>query len=451
MIAKSAPDVPNDIEQALLTVLQLQQKAREAANMAELKFVVLNQTKSLFDYEQAVLWDAARQEVCGASAVTSIDAKAPFSQWVARLSAEVARQEQAQSVHRVELTQFAASDQLAADSAFSKVVVWVPLMNRADELMAGLWLFRSQPLSLREKRLLTFWAEQAGFVWQTLSKQGRVSVLPRWRGKKTLWLGAALCSVLLLCPVRQSVLAPAEVVSASPMTVRMPLDGVISQLRVRPNSVVKKGDVLLELDSQSLDDQLAQVRQQLSIASAELRLAQQQSFYDASRKASLAILEGKQALARLQLDYLLQKVGQTRLIAGQDGIVLFDDQGDWVGRPVRLGEPILDIADPNQTAIKILLAVDDRMTLSDGDDVRFFLNSRPTDAIDAQLTRIAYRSTLQNDGQYAFELKADMDSAATPLTMGLKGVAKIYGQRTTLFYYLLRRPLSHLRLWWGGL
>ena len=464
----------NEIEQALLTLLQLQQKAREAETLNQLHFVVLNQTKTLLDYEQAVLWDAKRQVVCGASAVTTIDPKAPFSQWMAKLSQQVACQDQGKQIHKVELDKLSAEadglnpEDSNTDSsnseAFTQVAVWVPLLNSHHELVAGLWLFRAASLSLREKRLLTFWSEQVGFVWQALAQQSRKRAWFEGRStqggslrrtmlglKKLWWLVAALAVGALFVPVRQSVLAPAEVVSATPMTVRMPLDGVVKKLWVKPNSAVKKGDLLLELDSQTLDDQLAQAQQQLSIASAELRVAQQQSFYDASRKASLAILEGKQALAHSQVVYLQEKVAQTRLVAQQDGIALFDDQGDWVGRPIRLGEPLIDIADPTHTAIKIQLAVEDRMALSQGDEVRFFLNSRPTDAIPAKLSTVAYRSTLQNDGQYAFELKAQMDAEQDSPTMGLKGMAKIYGERTSLIYYLMRRPLSHLRMWWGGL
>lgn len=459
----------NEIEQALLTLLQLQQKAREAETLNQLHFVVLNQTKTLLDYEQAVLWDAKRQVVCGASAVTTIDPKAPFSQWMAKLSQQVARQDQGKQIHKVELDKLsteadglnpkASNTDSLNSGAFNQVAVWVPLLNSHDELVAGLWLFRATALSLREKRLLIFWSEQVGFVWQALAQQSRKrawfegssSRSKMMNHKKLWWLVAALAVGALFLPVRQSVLAPAEVVSATPMTVRMPLDGVVKKLWVKPNSAVKKGDLLLELDSQTLDDQLAQAQQQLSIAGAELRVAQQQSFYDASRKASLAILEGKQALAHSQVAYLQEKVAQTRLVAQQDGIALFDDQGDWVGRPIRLGEPLMDIADPTHTAIKIQLAVEDRMSLSQGDEVRFFLNSRPTDAIPAKLSTVAYRSTLQNDGQYAFELKAQMDAEQDSPTMGLKGMAKIYGERTSLIYYLLRRPLSHLRMWWGGL
>ncbi|WGY46413.1 HlyD family secretion protein [Vibrio sp. ABG19] len=459
----------NEIEQALLTLLQLQQKAREAESLNQLHFVVLNQTKILLDYEQAVLWDAKRQVVCGASAVTTVDPKAPFSQWIAKLSQQVARQEQGKQIHKVELdTLSAEADGLNPEAsntdslnreAFTQVAVWVPLLNSHHELVAAVWLFRSTALSLREKRLLTFWSEQVGFVWQALAQQSRTrawfegrSLRSKMVNHKKLWCLVAVLAVgALFVPVRQSVLAPAEVVSATPMTVRMPLDGVVKKLWVKPNSAVKKGDLLLELDSQTLDDQLAQAQQQLSIASAELRVAQQQSFYDASRKASLAILEGKQALAHSQVVYLQEKVAQTRLVAQQDGIALFDDQGDWVGRPIRLGEPLMDIADPTHTVIKIQLAVEDRMALSQGDEVRFFLNSRPTDAIPAKLSNVAYRSTLQDDGQYAFELKAQMDAEQDSPTMGLKGMAKIYGERTSLMYYLLRRPLSHLRMWWGGL
>ncbi len=438
-------------EQALLTLISLEQKARQAGSIEQLRFIILNQTKSLCAYEQAILWDAHKEEISAASGLVQIDTSAPLTQWLQRLSRQVGGSDKARSVHMPDSTCWADTDKAILAEHFPAVLIWVPLLDREQRLLGALWLARTRMLSIRDKHLLEFWAQSYAHAWQALTNKSRQRWLSRGK-KRRITLGILALTAGALClPVRESVLAPAEVVSANIQVVRMPADGVVSELNIKPDSAVHKGQVLLRLDAQHLNEELAQARARLAIADAELRLARQQSFYDASRKASIAALAGRQQLARSQVTYLKQQVARTQVAAAQAGIALFEDNGDWIGRPLRLGEPVMAIADPTRIKLKIHLAVGDMLTLTPGAKVRFFLNSAPSEPLNATLTNIAYRASLQDNGKYAYVLNADLTAAQAKPQMGLKGVAKLYGEPTTLFYYLLRRPLSQLRLWWGGL
>ena len=46
-------------------------------------------------------------------------------------------------------------------------------------------------------------------------------------------------------------------------------------------------------------------------------------------------------------------------------------------------------------------------------------------------------------------LKATLDDSSRMPRIGLRGTAKIYGEKVTLFYYLARRPLAAARQFLG--
>ncbi len=65
------------------------------------------------------------------------------------------------------------------------------------------------------------------------------------RKGKLGFLVLALLAGLAWMPMRQSVLAPAEVIPKQPVLVRAPIDGVIDRFEVLPNQLVTEGQVLL--------------------------------------------------------------------------------------------------------------------------------------------------------------------------------------------------------------
>lgn len=254
----------------------------------------------------------------------------------------------------------------------------------------------------------------------------------------------------MLIPIRQSVLAPAEVTAKNPFAVRAPLSGVVEEIVVKPNAPVKAGDLLVRMDSRDLRGQLEAARQTLSVAEAEYRQGQQQAFFDERSKMALGVLKRRRDQAEADAAFLAGELERTEIRADRSGVAVFSDPQEWLGRPVAVGERILMVADPRAVELEADIPVGDAVALEKGAEVKFFLNASPTSPLEAELTRVAYRASATADGTLAYKARAEFvptDGDAPQL--GLKGTAKFYGEETFLGLYLLRRPLATLRLWLG--
>jgi multidrug resistance efflux pump len=246
-----------------------------------------------------------------------------------------------------------------------------------------------------------------------------------------------------LIPVRQSVLAPAEVVPLGGQVVAAPLDGVIAEFLVKPNQAVKNGDLLLRFESTTLKAQADVAERALGVAEAELKANSQRSFADAESSSKIDLLAARVEQKRAERNYAIELLKRSEVRAERDGIAVFADAERWLGKPVQTGERLMEIADPNQAELRIELAVGDAIALEPGAQVALFLDSDPLQRHLARLERSAYEAQPTAAGQLAYRLDARFD--ATAPRIGLRGTAKIFGDRAPLALYLLRRPLAGLR------
>lgn len=250
-------------------------------------------------------------------------------------------------------------------------------------------------------------------------------------------------TALLLLPIRQSVLAPAEVVPYEGRVVAAPLDGVIAEFLVKPNQPIHKNDVLVRFDSTTLKAQADVAERALGVADAEFRSSSQRAFQDAESKAKLDLLAAQVAQKRAELDYARELLQRGEIKADRDGIAVFADAERWIGKPVRTGERLMELADPQQAELKIELDVGDAIHFPPQADVALFLDSDPLHRHSARLERIAYESEATPYGSLAYRLDARFTEASPRI--GLRGTAKIYGESAPLAVYLFRRPLAALR------
>ena len=264
----------------------------------------------------------------------------------------------------------------------------------------------------------------------------------RWpRRRIAMVLGAAL--LVLLVPVRQAVLAPAEVVPLGGRVVAAPLDGVVAEILVKPNQRVEAGELLARLDATTLKAQADVAERSLDVAEAELKASTQRAFSDAQSNARLDLLAARVEQKRAELDYARQLLARSEIRAERAGIAVFADAERWTGKPVQTGERLMQIADPNQAQLRMELPVGDAIALQPGAEVALFLDSDPLQRHVASLERAAYEAQLTAAGQLAYRLDASF--ADSPPRIGLRGTAKLYGARAPLVYYLLRKPLAALR------
>ncbi len=220
-------------------------------------------------------------------------------------------------------------------------------------------------------------------------------------------------------------------------------------IQVKPNVEVHRGDILFNLDDTQVRNRYEIAKRSLAVAEADYLRGSQKAFSDPKSKSELALLKAKVDEKRAEADYTADLLARTQVRASRDGIAVFSDPNDWIGRPVVVGERVMLIADPARSELEIHLPVEDAINLEPGAEVLFFLNIRPTEPLAARLSRTSYEAQTTPGGVLAFRLKASFDTRDEPPRIGLKGTAKVYGQRVSLLYYLLRRPLAVLRRWAG--
>jgi multidrug efflux pump subunit AcrA (membrane-fusion protein) len=439
----------------LLPLVQLSRRARLAGSAEELAFLVVNESHAFFPYRQGALW-FADHGITTLSGIIEPEANAPYAQWLNRLCRFLHENySETAAIAAVQLpTELAEewSDWLPPH------VLWMPLSNpREQSGTGGLLLAAERPWPEQAVALLEEWAavwhyawlartQVNGWSWQRLKQAilggaGKAN-RPWWKQRRI-----ALAVIVLaagMFPVRLSVLAPGELTPTNPAVIRAPMEGVIGQFQVQPNQTVKAGQPLFNFDEAQIAARYEVAAQAFATAQTEYRQYAQQAVSDVKSKAQLAMILGKIEEKRAEAGYLKGQFERSRVIAPQDGVVLFDDPTEWIGKPVQTGERIMRIAAPGDVEVEAWLPIGDAIALPENAEVKLYLASSPLTPISARVRYVAHDAAPRPDGTYAYRIRARLDGQ-TNLRVGLKGTAKIDGDKVTLIYWVLRRPLATIR------
>ena len=443
-------------EPTAAALLAYEGRLRSARSLAEVEFLVVNEAFALLAYDQALLWKpdlVGRSTLVAASGLTEVDSNSPFALWFARAADHAAAIDAAAPVRLLADADFPPSLDDGAEWIPPHALV-VVLRTPDGKPLGGLWFGRQQPFSADQAALAAWIGQQCEFaLWawrrEQLSWQERFAALApkRWRRlSKTHQRLLLLAAVgVVLFPVRLSVLAPAEVVALAPQPVTAPVDGVVAEVRVAPNQAVRIGTPLVDFDDTATRNRLLVAQKTLGVARADLARSAGKAFADDASKAELQLLEARVRERSAEVAYLTELLGRLTLKAPADGIALFADAEEWRGKPVQVGERIMTVADPAKVALTLYVSPDDAIALDAGADVRIYLNVSPLASLAATVTQASYETGSSPEGHPAYIVKAALTEGAPPPRLGLKGTAKIYGERVPLIYYLLRKPLRTLR------
>ena len=457
---------------ALATLLQLARRARRASCASELSFILVNETFQLAPYRQAAL--LVRGRVQALSGVSAPEQNAPFTQWLT----QVARALEARCTAAA-----LAFDSTTLPSAVGEAwSEWLPahglrlLLPGTGAEPVALILAREESWTDDDIALLAEWADIAAQAWKLhdrASGRHRLRALfgtpaqfnapadwsgtqdPVWRRLllslwRVKWLRYTfIAAALLTIPVRLTVLAPAELAPAHPVIVRAPLDGVVEQVLVQPNQRVKANDPLFSLDKSTLQAKWDVAQQALVTAEAEYRQQAQIAVFDTKSKARLADLQGAIEERRAEAAYIQAQLARGTITATRDGVVLFDDPSEWIGRPVTTGERIATVADERDVEIEGWLAPGDLIDWPSDARVTLYLNASPLSPVGGTLRYVTYEAVQRPDGSYAYRMRATVDRGQAQRRVGLKGTAKLTGKRVPLIYWVLCRPLAAARQFVG--
>ena len=449
--------------------VQIEERARAAKTTRELIFSLANETWQLTSHRSSFVWEmkgSGEPKLRAVAGVAQLGEDSPFTVFLKRLGSWIKKRQSK------EAGAFYLNIDDAPDALKQGWTEWLPSFlfvapvhfpgassGAKEQLpLAAMVAFAIEDgLNDVQAELVQRLMDTYGHAWAALQHKRKPSIfgsasLPnRWVNIRPwlLPLASLLFLAALFIPIRLSVLASTEIIALEAAVVSAPIEGVIKTFHVTPNQSVKKGQVLFTLDETSLKNRREVAFKQLQVAKADAMAAQQKSFENENSRADMASLNGRVAERQAELGSVEDQLKRIDVLAPNDGVVVFGDINDWLGKPVNTGERVALLADPKDAGLLIWLPVSEAINLDVGAQIKLYLQIAPLKPLAATLTQTSYQAVLSPEGISAYRLRAQLQLADAQeqslARIGLKGTAKLYGEKAALGYYLFRRPLAALR------
>ncbi|MFT7221929.1 MAG: hypothetical protein ACI8Z1_003552 [Candidatus Azotimanducaceae bacterium] len=429
-------------------LLILQQKLRLAGTKSKLGNLLVNDTNKIVPLQTGVFWLESSGLVEAVSGLPEPVINTPFTDWMNKFCRDLFLKGE-KNPKRISPSDLPKEDVERWNEFLAAEVIWVPLVT-VSKPIGGLLISRPEAWKDEELGILNYWGLACGHAVDAL--WNRQEAVETWWQKisrrRYFTMAAVLILLAMMLPVDLSVNAPAEVVPKNPDIVRSPIEGIIGEVHVEPNQHVEAGELVLTFDDTSIKAQLDVVRQELAIARAEYQRANQASVSDRKTASQLPMLRARVEQRDAQVKYNQTLLERSRLYAEAPSIAVFPDAQGLEGRPVKMGEKILTLADPASIEVEFWLAVGDSIPLPDRARVELFLNVYPDDVHIANVRYVSYQAEVSPDGILGFRGRADLVDSAN-LRVGWRGTAQVVGGKVSVAYLIFRKPLSVVRQWTG--
>ncbi|MFN7021759.1 MAG: efflux RND transporter periplasmic adaptor subunit [Phycisphaerales bacterium] len=294
-------------------------------------------------------------------------------------------------------------------------------------------------------------------AWHSSVRAGAWAVGPR----HTVW---KLVSVLVFAGAvfvtfYRTTYRPGAEATLEPRTKRivsMPFDGIIRSIgaNAEPGKMVAEGEVLVELDTTEYRLSLADVLGQISQAELQAKAARESRQWGKAAEAQEQVER-----LRAQAEYYRYRIGKSRVTATIGGMVMAGDLKERIGSTVKLGEPLLQLAVPDD--ILCIAKVDERdiaMVRKAFEENRglgrIATKGAPAQPLSFTVESIVPLATA-GEGANVFEVRARIDQ--TPenaaalgnlrLVAGMEGQANFDTERRSLLWIGTRRIIDAVRLW----
>lgn len=418
----------------------LHQRSRNADGVAAARLALVNGLHRLVPFDQSILW-VGRDIPVAASAIDTPDPQAPHVQQLARLF----RQKLAQ---RNGVWLLEPEDLASVDHYSGYCGIFVPLGLQ----QGGLLLVRPSAAYTSAQAVILEFALRICSPEILQGPRSRLGVAEKRRKTSAIraWifglsLLAASTGLSSLFEVPQTLMVPAEIVSTDIFHVKAPIAGLVDEVLVLPGSVVTATQEILRLDTR-------QIVAQLQIGTAELERLEVQ--YEQEAVLSLTSETARNRAAELsgllrekheQVTFLQTQLERHTIRAGQSGIVIMPDAEALRGRPVAIGETLVNVASPDLLAVDLWIPLATSLPVETNDPVAVFLATRAMGTYAARIEYATPQAQQREDGTMGYRARARFDTPAPRNLLGQQGVARIHLGETTLLMRVIRQPIVWIR------
>lgn len=447
-ILKAKPHAA-DGQAALLALLKVESDARDATSVRDLVFIMANETRKLTRARQVFVMLPGLKggyEVQGVSSLPVVDRQAPLTILIENIVNRASNGVGLSALGPIAFPE--TGEDRTADAYPFRSLVWVPLQHGGRPASGGLVLAREDAWADHDTVIAKRLAAAYAHAWMALKGTSRrlrlkLLALSKWQAGAA----AGVIAAMFLIPVPLTALAPVEIIARDPYVVAAPIDGVVETVAVEANQTVKPGDLLIKLADTTLRNRVQMAEREVQVAEARLKQSNQVAFDDSRGMHDIGIARAELALKMAERDFARDLLAKTEIRAGRQGIAMYSDKRDLVGRPVAVGERMLEVADASMIEARIELAVADAIALAPGARVKLFLDSDPLSPFLAAVTRADYKAKAGENDIVSFRVTARLasDQGRALPRLGVRGTAQVIGGKVPLGFYLFRRPITALR------
>lgn len=259
-------------------------------------------------------------------------------------------------------------------------------------------------------------------------------------------------------PLEVTVVANGTVNPVRTVSIGSELSGIVRKVNVDVNSIVKAGDVLIELDDSNLKANVNQAKASLASAKASLAEAQatlveaeakmrryeelnkssggrlpSRTELDVQRatvlKAKAGVQSARAAIddAQATLDTRLTDLSKSQIKSPVDGVVLTRsvEPGYAVAASLQAVELLTVATDLRELELEVDVDEADVGQVKEGQDATFTVASYPNKRFPAKLTKVAYGSTTSTDNVITYTAYLDVKNPQLELRPGMTATATI--------------------------
>jgi hypothetical protein len=427
----------------------------KSVSPADLSFIIVNETITLAPYRQAAFFTVTPVgtfELAAASGLVSVAEDSPYAIWLSGFIKYLLKiYTKEAGCHKLDFSEAPEEFKDGWEEWLPEHLVIAKLIDQAGVLQGMVMYAREEPWLSNELEKLEHIHQIYGSCLGFLSevKVDFVTRIRGWMSKAVSYWAVIAIFVGLSVPIRLSVLAPGEIIALNAFAVAAPQDGVISKVHVQPNAKVKAGDLLFSLDDTTIASRLDVAAKALLIARANALNAQQRAFNDLKSKGEVASVIGRVREKEAELASLKSLMERVEVRAGRDGIAVYGDPNDWIGKPVQTGERVMQLANQGDAGLLVWLPVHEALNLEVGAPMRLFLHIDPLNPLSASLLQTSFQPVMSPEGVSAYRIKGRFVKDTERPRIGLRGTVRISGKWATLGYYFFRRPVTAVREWTG--
>jgi hypothetical protein len=434
-------------------LLEFQHKLRHAEDRVALRYIVVNDLRSVIDFTNAFMATGYNQnhfKIMGATNTSQIDRGAPLIQILDSIVRHKYLITPSQPIETGSVSEW--GDDIAKELSLPPFYAILPLHQPGDKGRPEgcVLLFRFRAFSSSELELLTHLSGTIIHAIAALRGRDYKYSVPTYRKVKNIGWGIVFFLFLAsFIPVNLSVIAPLKLQADSPQIITAPFNAVVKEIIIKPDEQVSKGQLLGTFDKRTFDQEVNLKQADLNQAQSRYAQMSKKGFVDPDARQDLELIKTDVAIAEERLNLAQLNLSLTDIIADKNATVVLSDPYSWAGRPVQAGEQIMQLVSTDDLLVEVFIESNNMIGIEADIPLKIYMDAYPLEPLEADILYVDFEPTIDDTGSLSYRVIAKLTPNKLNLRIGLKGTARVYGNKSPFIYQILRRPLVAWRQLFG--